>query len=219
MAGKALESLADVSPIAGIAGRALLKKARRMRRHTLPSAMTLKPVLPDFQNPVSGDEDCEDPAVAEVGFVRLVYKKARALRAQRDTPYSGLREVALDIMHAVRVCTQVRRFIALASAGCKALQNDVDVAPAPTREVLIRCMSRIPTMGDTVKKLNGEEVTDSEGGSAWVLKAGEYAVIKEVDEDGDLRLMNPSGETSKSWYYWYSSKRGFGYVPQVGSQE
>jgi len=70
--------------------------------------------------------------------------------------------------------------------------------PAELLKALIPCTSWIPVKGDTVHRLDGKQDRCSD--SDWVLKAGECAIVKEVDEDGDFRLMNPSGETSECFH-------------------
>lgn len=149
MAGKALQFLSDRSPMAGAPAKALLKKISSKRRSTtsaLPSSLPAPEDVPSRE---------VDPAVAEVGFVRLVYKKARSLHVESGSRYKSLKEVALDIMHSVRVCMQVRRFIELAklASNGRALL-DQEVQPRALHRVFGAAKAEVPPSPQVTEAAN-----------------------------------------------------------------
>lgn len=115
-ASKAAQVLADQSPLAGPVSKALLRKRKQMRS-SAPATL------------LSQTSQDADLPIAEVGFHRVVYHKVRRMRDERfDSSYGSLKDVVLDIMHAVRVCLQATRFIAHAKTSCLATKANENCA-------------------------------------------------------------------------------------------
>jgi hypothetical protein len=107
---KSLQILEVLSPLVGAASRAIMKKFRKMGKKCALEASAIA-----FQEPIALDE--------HAGFIRLVYHKARETREKRFEHSLSLREVACDILHAVRISMRVRRFIAAAKPGKKSVKS------------------------------------------------------------------------------------------------
>jgi len=111
--------LDEMSPITGGGfGRALMKKIKRMRQWNKDghSKVVEKEVPIDVS--IQRSASCPDIrkhkqlSVARSGFHRLVYQKARHLREEHGSGYTGFRQAAEDMVHSVRVCmhaTQIGR--------------------------------------------------------------------------------------------------------------
>jgi len=67
----------------------------------------------------------------------------------------------------------------------------------------------MPEVGEKVRHLHGDTRKSSADGTsyAWRLAFAEVAEVVEVDEDGDFRLKNPSGQESD-----FIHRQHFGYV-------
>jgi hypothetical protein len=123
MAGDALQSLADMSPVVGAAGRALINKV--MNRRKCYEATRSKAYLPDQNNDLVAKDDTgrEQEVISDSSFVKLIYRVGRSVRTKREEKgavfcsYRTFKEVAAEIVHATKVCRHVRRFIAVAKTS------------------------------------------------------------------------------------------------------
>jgi hypothetical protein len=124
--------------MAGAASKALFRKVKSMQsrkgsqksltgssskksltsstsRKSLARASAAEAPKPERRNSFS--EVSEEAPKPEVGFHRLVYKKARSLHEERKGSNRSFREVASDVKHAVKVCLLLRHFLELLRLG------------------------------------------------------------------------------------------------------